>query len=280
MINKKYRLGFIVIIVICIALLAVGAKYDYRITDKLYNPNSVFGIALESFSSLPIYLFIPVFGCCMMLTSRDQIAAFAAGVAVMIAGCSVEIYMIFRNLYERDVLRTTNPYISGVLGGIAAAGLFFLMRKIPRKTIRRIQSMCAFSLVYMVGYLGSHGVLKILCGRDRYEDIITGGEYAFAQWFKPVFFSSGSSFPSGHVGGAMGVMVLLLIPFIFKGCQKLKLPIFIGCYAYVFIVAVSRMIMGKHFISDIAMSILIMTIGFMIVSYLYEMVYRKYIIRQ
>ena len=116
MINSKYRLGFIIIIAICIAMLVAGAKFDYRITDKLFNPNIVFGIALESFSSLPIYLFIPVFGCCMMLTSRDQIAPFIAGVAVMIAGCSVEIYMIFRNLYERDVLRTTNPYISGVLG--------------------------------------------------------------------------------------------------------------------------------------------------------------------
>ncbi len=280
MINRKYRIGFIIVIVICIALLVVGAKYDLDLARKLYNPNSAFGIAFESFSKLPMYLYLPVFGCCMMLTSRKQMAFFGRGVAIMIGSASVEIYTIFRALSEREVIRSTNPYISGVLGGLAATGLFFLLRKRKPATIRRLQSMCAFNLVYMIGYLGSHGVLKILCGRDRYEDIVTGGEYAFAAWFKPVFFSSGSSFPSGHVGAAMGILVLLLIPFIFKGFEHLKLPLFIGCYLYVAVTALSRMIMGKHFLSDIAMSVLIMTVGFMIVAHLYEMVYKRFIIKQ
>lgn len=275
MINKKYKTGYLIVILLCIILLAVGAKFDYMITDKLYKPTNVVCIIFEAVSTLPIFAFIPRLGVCLMVRNRGKLSFFGAGFAMMMGFCCYYVYHAASVMTERGIFRKANPYISGIIGGLISAGLFLVVRGLKRSTIRKIQSVCAFSLVYFVVYLGATGVLKIICGRDRYEDIITGGEYAFANWFTPVFFSSGSSFPSGHVAAAMGIMSLLILPFVFKAFKGLEWPVFIGCYAYVFITAFTRLVMGKHFLSDTAASVLIMTIAFMVLSPVYEGMYRK-----
>ena len=38
MIYKNYKAGFIFVIMLSLVLMGVGAKYDYAVTDALYNP--------------------------------------------------------------------------------------------------------------------------------------------------------------------------------------------------------------------------------------------------
>ena len=168
----------------------------------------------------------------------------------------------------------------GIVGGLVAAALFLLIRSLKRPVIRKMQAVCAFGAMYMVSYLGVIFALKVVFGRDRYEDIITGGEYMFADWFKPDFFSSGSSFPSGHTAAAMGIVILLLLPFMFKPFKDKKLPLFVFCYVYAALTAVSRLIMGRHFISDTAAAILIMTIVFMVLTPKFEKLYKRELLKE
>lgn len=280
MINKKYKVGYIFVIITCIVLMLVGAKYDWVITDTLYNPKSYFGIIFESFSRLPIYLFMPIWGATLMIRNRNKMNTFVLGLVLLVATNTGFAYKICSDLAERGMLHKVNPYICGIMGGIAAAILFLLMRNIGKQTVKKIQMMCSFAFFYMAAYFVSITALKIICGRDRYEDIITGGEYAFAEWFKPVFFSDGSSFPSGHTAGAMGIIILLLLPFVFDYFKNKKIILFVGCYGFVAITAFSRLVMGKHFLSDTAMAVLVMTIVFMILTPFFEKMYKRDLIKQ
>lgn len=280
MINKKYKYGYIVVIIACIVAMAVGAKYDWVITDSLYNPKNVFGILFEGLSWIPIYSFLPIWGATMMMRNKNNMYVFAAGTVLLIATNSAFAYKACSDFAERGFIQKANPYICGIIGGVIAAVIFLLMRNLKATTIRKIQAVCAFAFVYMIGYMGGIVTLKVIFGRDRYEDIITGGSFAFADWFKPVFFSDGSSFPSGHVSAAMGVLVLLLLPFIFKAFKNKQWPLFIGSYVYVAVTAVSRMIMGRHFLSDTAMAILVMTIIFMVLTPFFEKIYKKELLRE
>ena len=280
MINKQYKWGYLVVIVLCIGALAAGAKYDWMVTDTLYNPQNGFGLLFEAVSWLPIYAFIPVLGACNMVRSRNNMTTFAVGATMLISSCCVFAYMICDHYVERGVMRKVNPYMCGIVGGLVAAALFLLIRSLKRPVIRKMQAVCAFGAMYMVSYLGVIFALKVVFGRDRYEDIITGGEYVFAEWFKPVFFSSGSSFPSGHTAAAMGIVILLLLPFVFKPFKNMKLPLFIFCYVYAALTAVSRLIMGRHFISDTAAAILIMTIVFMVLAPKFEKLYKRELLKE
>lgn len=279
MINKKYRWGYLVVIILCIAAMAAGAKYDWAATHALYNPRNAFGVWFEAASWIPVYAFIPVWGATLMLRRRNTMAQFSFGAVLLIASCCRFMYLICDHLVAREFMTKINPYICGIIGGIISAAIFLVMRGLGRPVLRRIQALCSFGFMYMFSYLGVIFVLKKIFGRDRYEDIIAGGEYVFAEWFRPVFFSDGSSFPSGHTGAAMGILILLLLPFLFESCKKLKLPLFIFCYGYAALTAVSRLIMGRHFISDTAAAILIMTIVFIVLTPNFEKTYRKIILR-
>ena len=280
MINKQYKWGYLVVIVLCVVAMAVGAKYDWMLTDKLYNPQNGFGLLFEAASWIPIYAFIPVLGACNMVRSKNNMTTFSVGAVLLITSCSVFAYMICDHYVARGIMRKVNPYMCGIVGGLISATLFLLIRSLKRPIVRKMQAVCAFATMYLISYLGVIFSLKVVFGRDRYEDIITGGEYVFAQWFKPVFFSSGSSFPSGHTAAAMGIVVLLLLPFLFEAFKDMKLPLFIFCYVYAFLTAFSRMIMGRHFISDTAAAILIMTIIFIVLTPKFEKIYKKELLKE
>ena len=265
MINRKYKWGYLLIFAICIAAMAAGARYDWIITDTVYNPKSFFGVVFEAASWIPIYAFLPVWGTTMMMKNKGNMTTFAFGSILLIASCSVFAYMICDHLVAREFMRKVNPYICGIIGGFASAAIFLVMR--------------TFALTYMMSYLVVIFALKVLFGRDRYEDIITGGEYVFAEWFRPVFLSSGSSFPSGHTAAAMGIVILLLLPFLFEFAKGLKLPLFIFCYAYAFLTAFSRLVMGRHFLSDTAMAIMVMTVVFIVLTPRFEKTYRRIVIK-
>ena len=280
MINKQYKYGYLVVIVLCVAAMAAGAKYDWVITDTLYNPQNMFGVIFEAASWLPVYAFIPVLGACNMVRSKNNMTTFTVGAFLLIASCCIFSYSVCDHFVARGFMRKVNPYLCGIFGGVVAAALFLVIRGVKRSVIRKMQAVCGFAFVYMFSYLAVIFALKMFFGRDRYEDIITGGEYLFAEWFRPVFFSSGSSFPSGHTAAAMGIVVLLLLPFIFRPFKNLKLPLFVFCYAYAFLTAFSRLIMGRHFISDTAAAILIMTIIFIILTPKFEKLYKKELLKE
>lgn len=279
MINKSYKYGYIAAIIISIILMAVGAKFDYTITETLYNPSNIFGILFEAFAYLPIYLFAPVLGACVMVRNQNKMTTFSIGAVMLIGSCGAFAYVGALHMAQRQLISKANPYYCGIIGGLAAALMFIAVRRLKKPIIRKIQAMCAFAFAYMACETAAVVIVKKIFGRDRYEDIIKGGEYVFAHWFKPVFFSDGSSFPSGHTAAAMGIMVILLLPFLFKTFQNQKLPLFIFCYFYVGLMAFSRLIMGKHFLSDTGAAILIMTVLFMALTPAFEKIYKRELLK-
>ena len=73
----------------------------------------------------------------------------------------------------------------------------------------------------------------------------------------------------------MGILVLLILPIMYPKFKKLKRPLFILCYGFVFAVGFSRLVMGRHFLSDVAFAVLYMTVGFILISSSFEKNYRR-----
>lgn len=82
MIYKNYKAGFIFVIILSLVLMGVGAKYDYAVTDALYNPQNPVCIRLESVAKLPIIMFIPVLGACVAVRSKNSVAVFGCQVCL------------------------------------------------------------------------------------------------------------------------------------------------------------------------------------------------------
>ncbi len=274
MINKHYRYHYLAVLTISFILMGVGAFYDYEITEYLYNPDNFFAVFLAAFGSFPLYAFVPFFASCMIKRSKNSFPLFIFSLGTLFLSFVLPMYVGIDIMMDYGQLTRLDPYTTGVFAGILASLVYLCIRYAPKKNIRNALSLSAFSIMFLIGESIVIYGLKYVFGRDRYADIVTlSSEFKYTPWYQPDFFSGGNSFPSGHVGAAMGITVILLFPFIFEIFKGKQTLMFVIAYGYAFTMALTRMMMGRHFLSDTMASIILMTFLFMILSSLYERLY-------
>ncbi len=274
MINKYYKFHFLIVLLIASILMGVGAFYDYEITEYLYNPDNFFAVFMAGFGSFPLYAFVPFLAVCMIRRSKGSLPILIFGFGCLFLSFVLPIYIGVDILMEYGQATRLDPYVAGLFAGILASLVFMYMRSLPKKNFRYTLSLCTFSIMFLIGESVIIYGAKYIFGRDRYADIVTlSSEFQYTPWYQPDFFSAGSSFPSGHVGAAMGILVILIFPFIFDFLKGKQTLMFIIAYTYVGLMSVSRMMMGRHFLSDTMASVILLTLLFIFISPLYEKLY-------
>jgi membrane-associated phospholipid phosphatase len=77
-----------------------------------------------------------------------------------------------------------------------------------------------------------------------------------------------TSFPSGHTTWAMGVFTLApLFYLLLKDKQKTLITLFSALFAFLLLIIFCRICGGYHYLSDIAMAIVVNTVPFVGVGY-------------
>ena len=101
----------------------------------------------------------------------------------------------------------------------------------------------------------SFTVIKMLWGRMRFREMLPPYE-GFSKWFipqKPTTDDRFMSFPSGHTAQGSSMLMLTLLPVVFPKLEGKKW-LFKGiAFLWIFLVALSRIIVGAHFASDVTM---------------------------
>ena len=166
--------------------------------------------------------------------------------------------------------------LSVVLALFPAAGLLFAWQRIP-KAVNDKMIWWAFAILgTIVFYLVPH-FIKGPVGRVRYRTMNYLNDFSlFTRWYqlngKRVLTAAGvvdsnpqtkaaivvasdacKSFPSGHTFSAGLVYTLLALPYLSDKCNKtgVKIGLWVGTVGYTGIVAVSRIVAGAHFMSDV-----------------------------
>ena len=104
--------------------------------------------------------------------------------------------------------------------------------------------------VYAVANQVATYLLKFIWSRPRFDDMLAEGtQHLFRHWFMP-FGSGGSSFPSGHTANAAGIFALLFLCDVFPALGRHRRLVTAGCWLYVALMAFSRILIGRHFLSD------------------------------
>ena len=104
--------------------------------------------------------------------------------------------------------------------------------------------------------LAAINIIKAVWQRTRFDDMLTaaggGFEGAFAQftsWMQP-FGNGGSSFPSGHTAAACSVFILTLACDVCLKWNRRRTLVWALCWAYVAFMALCRLVIGRHYLSD------------------------------
>lgn len=251
-------------LVLFAAGMAAGALWDLPLDELLHSPKSVPGIMMEAFGWYPLYLPALLWlGTVLWRRARPLWMRLGSALATA-AAMGVMCYMSLHYLTKRQVPNAL-LLVCGAWAAVFAAAFALLLLAKRRGAVfsRKLHFVVWWGTVYMVLNNVFINALKVVWNRTRFDDMLAAGDFsAFTSWLRPLG-SGGTSFPSGHTAAACSVFVLVLLCDVFPGWHKRRGLVWAACWAYVGGMALSRLIMGRHFLSDTVMAAFVMMLLFL-----------------
>ena len=198
--------------------LGAAALWDLEIDLALYSPGFLPAVLMEAFGWFPQYLPAVVLCVCIALDGARSMPLRAAGGLLAVAGSGILLYMGAHHLVKRGMSGPSITLWTVLLGGLSLG-------------------ICALAL-----YRSRSG------GRKKLEFVCLWGT-VFTSWMQP-FGNGGSSFPSGHTAAACSVFILTLACDVCLKWNRRRTLVWALCWAYVAFMALCRLVIGRHYLSD------------------------------
>ncbi len=274
---RPYRLFLILLAAISAAGLLCGTFWDLQISDALYHYNQPICTLWEALCFFPIYLplallpaLLSVHGKNRKLRGFGHLLAGIVFAAILAVGASY--------LRKRGIWADASPLMRGITflfsGFLLEAVLHTCLKHCTPSACRKLFWLAILGCCYLLWELACVQGLKALAGRPRYEALLQGSA-AFAPWYS-FSHQGGSSFPSGHTAASCGIMVCLLLPACLPSLRRYRRLLQISCACYIGLSGFSRIVIGKHFLSDVCFAVLLMLAGLILLLWGYERLQHRF----
>ena len=269
--KRTYRRCALVVLAVLVILMVVGSFLDLQISKLLYpGHESSLGQFFAAFGELPAFLCFTCAGVLLFLIRgrlrRDWNVLFLITSALLVA------FGLVMNIREAcDNVPALPAWVAILVtvfaAAVAGAGVVLLARQCPAKTVLRFLLTLVFvSFVTMVLI----NVIKVPWSRARMRLLVsTGNDTYFMPWWQlggalrqrlvgeGISPDEFRSFPSGHTACAACAMLAILLPTLKKQWHdKERVCLIVGAL-WTLLVAVSRIWMGAHYLTDVTMACLI-----------------------
>ncbi|MHA1266462.1 MAG: phosphatase PAP2 family protein [Candidatus Helarchaeota archaeon] len=260
--NSIWRKGLLIVILSWIVLAIIFGIYDLQISMSIVDQTNPFGIFGADYGEQPGYTIIGI-ALAVLIGSAFSDIKQQKIVPLILSGLLLSLFAVGFIIDSESLIEYG--------GFIGFPVLFFTLVTFNKdwRPYRTIAIIIIFlALINPVLFVS---ITKPLCGRIRYRDLLTLGFENYTPWYLPPGPSlEHASFPSGHT--AMGWMLLpLLIPLRDKqlAIKVIGNVLIIGWGVFV---ALSRVLIGAHFASDVLFST---GVAFVAMILLYKKYYLK-----
>ena len=273
---KSLRVFLYPLLGLFLILFIIGTFTDLSIMKALYRPGEGFSTFMAAFGMIPGCMMMSLAGGAVFANSfknKDrkwcQILLIVLAVVFTAAGIYFAYGDVFGvNGYNLPKLKYVGIAVVAPFILVGTVLGYFLCRKNENKNLWIPIVVLAVFLV--AALLGGLTGIKNIVHRPRYRIVVYQDLEPFHNWYEPcrnykdiiaahpelnLTSEEFKSFPSGHTGTAAILIAIscflpILVPNIKK---KLHYGLIIGSVVYTLIVALTRIIVGAHFLSDIAM---------------------------
>jgi membrane-associated phospholipid phosphatase len=257
---KKYRLE-VVLVLIWIVLAVVFGFYDLEISKNLVDQNSGWAKFLENYGMIP-GLFIILSGiyiCYSFIKTKSDVWSYIQKIVFFLVSSGL-IFYLFDILL--DNIASEHLFLFLIISFSISIIIFITLNK-----RNQVQSTIAIKYskvvlgMALLGYVICIQVVKTFWGRVRFREL----DAAFSQftpWYLPQGITGFDSFPSGHA--AMGWMLLALLILISNKKEWVKYLAFLLIFIWEVVLALSRVVIGAHYASDVLFGSY-----FIIISFIY-----------
>lgn len=260
----KNNLPYVVLLFIWVFLAVFFGFYDLNISIHIVNQNSNWAKFLENYGMIPGLLVIlsGIFIYYSFIKSKSNARSYIQRVVLFLVSSGLIFYM-FEILLGKIV--TNNMVVFLIISFSIGLIILMIIHKMG-KVNNPIIIMYGKAVVGMAlfGYVIFIQGIKYIWGRVRFREL----DAAFSQftpWYSPQGFTGFDSFPSGHA--AMGwILLATLILFENKkpGIKSLALSLIIF---WGILLALSRVVIGAHYASDVLFGSFFIIITFLYFRY-------------
>lgn len=248
---KAYKKDIIIFYILTAAALIAAVFADLKIDILLNSPENAFAVWFYNTGEIPCRLICPVAGTALLYCCNNRFARFV-GACISIGGGAYFGYYFAKHFFVEE-----NNLAFGIVYGVGFSLVLILAAKfikIPEHLKRPIAVLAIAGIAVMAVQLLAVEGMKYLWGRVRFRDLLAAGSYdAFTPWYVINGINGNKSFPSGHTAGAAMSFLAMLLPYISKKAYEHRQLCFVLPFIYTCVVAVTRLVMGAHYLSDVAM---------------------------
>ncbi|MEG1520540.1 MAG: phosphatase PAP2 family protein [Clostridia bacterium] len=268
---------------VLLALMIVGSFFDYQISCALFDMSNVFGIAFAVFGELPAMIGLTVAGVLLLkFRNKDKKAIM---VMQIFFGALLVIYGTASTLIPQVLNVKWNMAVMIAIAVMLNACAILAVCKITQDTDRKTAIRVAISLIISIfAIMIVINIIKVPWARPRMRLIASNQDAIYQPWWvvgsglKETLVAAGAaaedfkSFPSGHTSNAVNLVLLVLFSKLNVKLENKKSLLFYIGFVWALIVALSRIIMGAHFLTDTVVGI---AIGLLICVLVSSLVFKK-----
>lgn len=265
---KRYKNEIYFFYITAIAALIAAAFCDLQLDVLLNNTENIVAVWFKNTGEIPGRLICPFAGTVLFYTYKDKFQQLA-GAIITLGGSAYFGYYIGKYFFM-DEHRMLFSIIYGLGFGITCLiiGKFIA---VPDKHRDMLRQIAILSIIIMFVQITAVEGMKYLWGRVRFRDLLAAGSYdAFTPWYKINGINGNKSFPSGHTAGAGMSYLMMAFPYLSKKWENKKTLCFVIPLVYTSVVAFTRLVMGAHYLSDVAMGGIVSFTVVIIAFTLYE----------
>ncbi len=263
---------------ILMVFMTIGSFFDYSISLMLYNKESILGRFLAAYGQLPNVIAMSVGGTLMIYVCEKRMQG--STILAIISGIALNVIAIYVGVMEP---RLYYPEVSKVFLAVVAITILtlvniYMIYLVKDSDTREIKRYVKFMLFIVIGHIIIVNGMKVVWGRPRMRMIIESSETFFQPWWlidhglKSTLTALGiaseefKSFPSGHTASAAGILFISVLPFLSCKLRGKGHLLFYGSCTFAFIVGISRIIIGAHFLTDITVGFAV-SFGIVLIAY-------------
>lgn len=250
--SKKLYYILLLVLVVIMLVLAFG-KFDFNFSEQLINRESIWAEFFNMFGELPFTAGMLIstailYGSHERKKAKTIILSIISYPLMLLFSFAVVI-MPFNYFYEFDGGIPNSAYIPAIILAILlfAALVYFLVKK-DVSFFRKYRKSALVLLLLVISELVLVNVLKMVWARPRMRSI--EGFEQFKYWWQVNGFKNleeFKSFPSGHTANAFAMIAG--VSFIASEDGKKKWMLF--AFTWGSLTALSRVVLGAHFLSDV-----------------------------
>jgi len=248
----KMKKKHILILAISLILLSIFTFKDLEIAKFLNNDKSIFGLFYEVIGEMPVYFGVLLFGVTMFNLVKKESSKILA-ILITIIGSLLFVIMPARYLPFFNGLMV---FILSIITIILSVLLLLLSRKLSKEFYNKILPLACVYFITCCLAPALVFAIKTFVGRVRFEDLNTSFSN-YTRWYVINGITGNYSFPSGHTVSATTIICLNNLPKCIQLSKKQKITLYSLTSIHIGATAFSRMILGRHYGSDVLMAFLI-----------------------